>query len=65
MDDETSADESKPDEAQLEELGGRISAARGQAEDVIQGFEEPEEEYVESGDEEAQAEDDQSIAPPG
>jgi hypothetical protein len=51
-----------PDEERLDRLGDQIAQARSRARDTIG---EPEEKFYESGDDESEHEDDQTIAPPG
>jgi hypothetical protein len=62
--DDTERDDAgtEPDEKRLEELGDHIAQARSQAEDVVGA---PEEKYYDSGDEQAERQDDQTITPPG
>ena len=51
-----------PDPRLLEELDEHIRGARAAAEDALGGVDQS---FVESGDEQAEDEDDQTIAPPG
>ncbi|PZR80132.1 MAG: hypothetical protein DLM65_09030 [Candidatus Aeolococcus gillhamiae] len=59
----------EPDEGRLDELGDRIQSVRSQAAEAVACVDEPkgenQEKFAESGSEEAAAEDDQAIAPPG
>ena len=52
-----------PSEERLEEVGQHIDRARSRAEEDVEGVEEHEERFADSGSEEAEDEDDQSIAP--
>ena len=51
------------DGSRLEELGDRIESVRAEAEDVVEGVAEPDEEYHESGSDESKEADDQTAAP--
>ncbi len=53
-----------PDDERLDELGDRIQSVRAEAEDVVEGVADTDEDsYAESGDKESTDEDDQTIAP--
>jgi hypothetical protein len=56
-------DGGEPSEERLEEVGRHIEQARSRAEDAVEGVEADEERFTDSGDEESEEEDDQSIAP--
>ncbi len=65
--DQNAADDAPaPDDDRLDELGDRIQSVRSEAEAVVEGVADTDEEkYADSGDEKSTDEDDQTIAPPG
>jgi len=65
-DDESTGDAPAADDDRLDELGDRIQSVRAEAEDVVEGMADIDDDtYADSGDEKSTDEDDQTIAPPG